>query len=77
MKDKHIRSVAKSISWRIIGTIITSNLVFLFTGQWAISIAVGAVEFIVKSLAFYMHERVWFKIGWGKHDIKNQQGINE
>jgi adenylylsulfate kinase len=70
MNDKHVRSVAKSISWRIIGTIITSTLVFLFTGLWAISLVVGAMEFVVKLLAFYIHERVWFKIGWGKRDFE-------
>jgi len=71
MKDKHLRSIAKSISWRIIGTIITSALVFLFTRQWAMSLTVGAMEFVVKSLAFYVHERVWFTIGWGRSDIES------
>ena len=66
MKDNHTRSVAKAISWRIIGTIITAALVFIFTGQWALSIGIGVVEFIVKSLAYYVHERAWFLVNWGK-----------
>ena len=70
MTDKHTRSFAKAISWRIIGTVITSTLVFLFTGQWALSLAVGAIEFVLKSLAFYVHERIWFMIRWGRRDIE-------
>ncbi len=71
MKDKHVRSVAKAVSWRIMATVITSTLVFLFTGLWTISLAVGLVEFVIKSLVFYIHERAWFMIRWGTHDPKS------
>jgi uncharacterized membrane protein len=73
MEDKHARSIAKAISWRIFGTIITATLVFLFTGRWTISLAIGAVEFIVKSLAFYLHERAWFVIKWGRRGTELPQ----
>lgn len=77
MKDKHTRSAAKAVSWRIIGTIITSTLVFLFTGLWAISLVVGSLEFFIKSLAFYLHERVWFSIKWGREDAEPLLSTNK
>ncbi len=65
MKDSRVRSIIKSISYRITGTIITSALVFVFTGRWGLSLTVGAVELVVKLLFFYIHERVWLMIRWG------------
>jgi adenylylsulfate kinase len=68
MRDKHARSIAKAVSWRIMATIITSTLVFLFTGLWALSLTIGAVEFLLKTVVFYIHERAWFMIRWGRDD---------
>ena len=72
MSDKHIRSIAKSLSWRICGSILTSIIVFTFTGKWTLSFTVGAADFILKILAFYFHERMWFIIKWGKREVKPQ-----
>ncbi|MCK5033681.1 MAG: DUF2061 domain-containing protein, partial [Calditrichia bacterium] len=32
-KEKHIRSIAKTISWRVTATVTTFTLVWIFTGQ--------------------------------------------
>ena len=65
MKDKHLRSLVKSLSYRICGTIVTAVIVFLFTRKWTLSLAVGAVDFVSKLATFYFHERVWSMIRWG------------
>ncbi len=65
MKEKHIRSVTKSISWRVIATLATVMLVFIFTRNWVISVKVGSLEVIVKIVLYYWHERGWNKIRWG------------
>ncbi len=66
MKDQRIRSVTKTISWRIIATITTSVLVLIFTHQWKIALVVGGLEGGLKLLFYYLHERVWDKLKWGK-----------
>ena len=66
MNDKYLRSLAKSLSYRICGTIVTSTLVFLFTEKWFLSLTVGAAEFFLKIVFFYIHERVWCMVKWGK-----------
>ena len=66
MRDSHARSVAKSISWRIIATLTTIVVVFLFTGNIKISLGVGAVELVAKLLFYYFHERAWDKVHWGR-----------
>ena len=64
--ESHFRSVAKAISWRMLGTITTSVLVFIFTRRLALSVAVGVLEFTSKIGLFWLHERVWDRIRLGR-----------
>ena len=70
MKDKNYRSLLKSISWRITGTIDTFVISFLITGKIAIALSISGVEIITKITLYYLHERVWNKtdIGRAKND---------
>ena len=65
-RDTHTRSVAKAVSWRILGTLATSALVFIFTRRWALSLFVGALEFVSKIGLYWMHERVWDRLSYGR-----------
>ena len=67
-RDTHARSVAKAISWRILGTLATSALVFIFTKRWALSLFVGAMEFVSKIGLFWVHERVWDRLKYGRKE---------
>jgi uncharacterized membrane protein len=60
--EPHLRSLAKSFSWRILGSVATVLLVFAYTGELRLSIEVGVVEFVGKIVLFYIHERVWAKL---------------
>ncbi len=66
MKEKHKRTIVKTISWRIVASIITVLLVFIFTGRWDISLGIGVVEVIAKLFFYYFHERIWNYISWGR-----------
>jgi len=66
MTENHKRSMAKTISWRIIASLTTMAIVFLFTRELVLSMGVGAVEVITKMIFYYGHERVWAKVSWGK-----------
>ncbi len=66
MKDNHSRTIAKTISWRIIATLTTAILVLIFTGSLAIAAGVGSAEAASKMVFYYAHERAWNKISWGK-----------
>ena len=63
------RSVLKAISWRVWATLTTIALVFLFTGRWKIAAAIGGVEVIAKLILYFIHERVWDRIKWGKRQF--------
>lgn len=60
--DARKRHVAKTISWRIVGTIDTFLLSSIITGNPNAGLEIGFSEFITKLLLYYLHERIWFKI---------------
>ncbi len=66
MKESRRRSAFKALSWRITGTLATTIIVFLFTGNLVLSIGVGVSEGLAKVFCFYMHERLWENIPWGR-----------
>lgn len=66
MHEKNYRSIIKSISWRITGTIDTFVISFLITGQLKFALSISGVEIFTKVLLYYLHERVWNKIKLGK-----------
>ena len=47
-------------------TVTTMVIVYIFTGDFAASLGVGAVEVIAKILFYYLHERAWEMVSWGK-----------
>ena len=55
------RHIAKTISWRIIGTLDTMILSSIITGSWTIGLTIGGVEVITKMFLYFLHERVWYK----------------
>lgn len=65
MKERHLRSLIKGASWRVFGTLVTSGIIYAFTGNLGTALKVGIVEFFAKIAVFYIHERIWHKIPWG------------
>jgi uncharacterized membrane protein len=64
--DTSLRSLIKAVSWRILGSIDTTLLALLFTRNLTISMAIGGTEIITKVLLYYLHERLWTRIAFGK-----------
>jgi len=64
--ETHVRSIAKAVSWRIVATLTTMLLVYVFTGNLLVSGGVGLTELLSKLLIYYVHERVWNAIGFGR-----------
>ena len=55
------RHIAKTISWRILGTLDTMFLSWLITGDLKVGMQIGLADVIIKMVLYYLHERVWFK----------------
>ncbi len=58
-KESHVRSVIKGITWRIVGTLDTMILSYIFTGNVKIAAAIGGTEVLTKIILYYFHERAW------------------
>jgi len=59
--DSNTKSIFKSISWRVIGTIDTIIISFILTGELTMAISIGGVEVFTKMILYYVHERIWNK----------------
>ena len=71
------RHIAKTISWRIIGTLDTIILSGIITGSWSTGFAIGGVEVITKMSLYFIHERVWYKFskfGINEKNTKHSRG---
>ena len=60
-----LRSILKTLSWRIIGTIDTMFLGWLITGSPLVGLKIGALELFTKMVLYYFHERVWLRCKFG------------
>ena len=60
------RSLVKTISWRIIGTVDTVIISYLITGGIDKALAIGGIELVSKMILYFFHERTWNSIKWGK-----------
>ena len=66
MRDSHSRSFVKGVSWRALGTIDTITLSYIVTGSISNSIKIGVTEVLTKIVLYYLHERVWDTIAFGR-----------
>ena len=63
------RHIAKTISYRVISTVIGFLLMWLISGSIKVGAAFGVAELVYKPIQYYLHERIWYKINFG---LKNR-----
>ena len=66
--ERPLRSIVKSISWRVIGTIDTIVISWIITGKVALALSIGSIELVTKMILYFFHERLWNIIKWGKNE---------
>lgn len=67
-KETALRLLYKTVSWRVLATLATALLVWLFTGELALAAAVGGLEVVLKMALYYGHERVWEQVNVGRRE---------
>ncbi len=65
-KVAHWRSVTKGVTWRLVGSLDTTFISWFITNNVAGAFKLGGFEIITKILLFYIHERIWVRIRWGR-----------
>ena len=68
------RHIAKTISYRIISTLIGFGIMWWVSGSIKVGAAFGVAELIYKPIQYYIHERVWYKhIKFGLFESKQPE----
>lgn len=75
MHEKAYRSVVKSISWRVLGTLDTMVISYIITGNLVMAASIGSIEVVTKMFLYYLHERSWNKISLGRVKVENDYQI--
>ena len=64
--DSNSRSLAKAISYRLLGSCFTAVVFFLFSGRAALSLGAGLLDMVFKLGLYFLHERLWDRISFGR-----------
>ena len=65
------RHIAKTVSYRIVSTLIGFLLMWLISGSIKIGTAFGVAELVYKPIQYYIHERIWYR--WIKYGLKEKK----
>ena len=65
-KVRKRRSLAKSLTWRVIAVVSTFVIGYAMTGSWSFASSLTIVSNVINFVLYYVHERVWLGIAWGK-----------
>jgi uncharacterized membrane protein len=65
LNDLPKRSLVKTISWRLTGSLATFIVSYIILGDYLVAGSIATIQIITNTLLYYVHERVWNKIKWG------------
>jgi len=65
------RHIAKTISYRIVSTVVGFLIMWVVSGSVKVGAAFGMAELVYKPIQYYIHERIWYRyIKYGLKDKK-------
>jgi len=64
--DSHRRSFLKSLSWRVMATVLTTCVAWSITENIRFAATIGILDSLVKFVIYYLHERIWNKVSFGR-----------
>lgn len=62
------RHIAKTVSYRLLSTLIGFAIMLIITGSVKMGTAFGVAELLYKPIQYYIHERIWYR--WIKYGLK-------
>ena len=64
--DSPARSIAKAVTWQLLGFAVMMGITFALTGSLMTGGAVALGGAVVGSFTYVVHERIWARIRWGR-----------
>lgn len=75
-QNSHKRHLAKTITWRVVGTVDTMVIAWIISGDPMIGLQVGLAEVFTKMILYYIHERLWYKLNFGLERRQSGKGVS-
>lgn len=72
-QETNMRSVAKSITFRVLATLTTMILVYIFFRRLDLAAIIGGLEMLIKLILYFFHERIWNRVSWGKIIVEDEK----
>ena len=67
MNDSHLRSVVKTVTWRVTGSFATFLIAWIIGGNLAVAGTIAVIQIMANTVLYYVHERVWNVVKWGRN----------
>lgn len=64
--EKSKRSLVKTITFRIVVTTADFFVIYWLTGKWEAAAPLVILTNLDSTVLYFLHERIWNKIHWGK-----------
>lgn len=64
--EKAKRSLAKAMTFRLLATMLNIAIIYWVFGDLKKALGIGAIEIVLKFGLYYVHERIWSRIKWGR-----------
>jgi len=64
--ETNARSIVKAVSYRLLGSSVTGLILFAITGKGTISVLGSVADMVLKIAAYFVHERIWDRIQFGR-----------
>lgn len=71
--DSRKRHIAKTFTWRCVGTLDTMLLAWWISGNPLTGLKIGGIELVTKMVLYYLHERAWYKYDYGLQQRRSRE----
>lgn len=71
--ESRFRSIAKTMTWRLLATVITFSVAWVVTGRVTFAVEIGVADTLIKLCVYYSHERFWNRLSFGKQKSPEYQ----
>lgn len=69
--DRKLRSLVKSISWRLLGIVVLGSIAWIYTGNIQQTSFITITFNGIQVVFYYFHEHLWENVEWGRKKLKD------
>jgi len=66
LSERPLRSLVKTISWRLTGSGATFAISYIISGNLEMASSIAIIQLIANTILYFIHERIWNRVNWGR-----------